>query len=366
VQQRAQFSAMRNRLAMIRLGSRLFVLLASLCLPAGAQAAALGDNTVHLAPSPFKLPQNIGPLRYSGENRYSDRRMGRAFTYNASGISLKIYVYDFGLRGMPDGPDSQVTCEQFESAKREIELGGNYQNVTLRGEFSRAMSAADPSPVAREAVYEFDRNGIHAVSVLWVTAAQGYFLKLRLSLRTEVAEELDEARGQILESMAAALRTRPVAPPPPAAVPMQAASIDVEPTPDTAAVAAWLAYAIELARLSGDHPDMRPPCGGRLVPGFAAELAARQVALREYRLRAAAERTSNYFNELDRVDAAGFLDEYVWHYLRDDLRDNTPPPGLALEAFRQFRERELVAHVAQSGARVRINAVRVLPAPPAQ
>ena len=358
---------MRSRGAKIRRGSALLVLLASSCLfTGGALAAALGDNTVRLAPSPFKLPQNIGPLRYAGENRYSDRRMGRAFTYNASGISLRIYVYDFGLRGVPDGPDSKAACEQFESAKREIELGGNYQNVALRGEFSRAMSGADTSPVMREAVYEFDRNGVHAVSVLWVTAAKGYFLKLRLSLRAEVADELDEARKQILESLAAVLPAHPVEPAPAAAQPVQEASIDVEPTTDTASVAAWLAYAIELTRSSGDHPDMRPPCGGWLIPGFAAELAARQAALREYRLRAAAERTSNYFNELDRVDAAGFLDEYVWHYLRNDRWDSTPPPDLAPDAFGQFRERELAAHMVQSGARVRINEVRVLPPPPAQ
>jgi len=358
---------MKSRGAMLRRGSRLLVLLASSCLPAaGAQAAAISDNTVRLAPSPFRLPQNIGPLRYSGESRYSDRRLGRAFTYNASGISLKIYVYDFGLRGIPDGPNSQATCEQFESAKNEIEHGGNYQNVTPRGEFSRSMNAAVTSPVVREAVYEFDRGGIHAVSVLWVTAAKGYFFKLRLSLRAEVADELDDARTQILESIAAALPALPNDPTPVAAPPMPEASIEVEPTPDTASVASWLAYAIELTRFTGEHPDTRPPCGGQLAPGFAAELAARQAALRVYRLSATDGQTSNYFNTLARVDAAGFLDEYVWHYLRNARWGDTPPAGLALDAFGQFRERELATHEAQSGARVRINAVRVLPAPPAQ
>jgi hypothetical protein len=330
---------------------------------AGAHGAALGDNTVRLAPSSFKLPQNIGPLRYSGENRYSDRRMGRAYSYNASGISLKIYVYDFGLRSTPDGPNSVAACEQFENAKLEIERGGNYQNVALRGEFSRAMGTEATSPVVREAVYEFDRKEIHAVSVLWVTAANGYFFKLRLSLRAEVADELDDAREQILEAVASALLARRNAPVPAAPEPVQEASIDVETTSDTASVAAWLAYAVELTRFSGDHPETRPPCGGPLTPGFAAELAARQAALREYALRAAGDRTSNYWNELARIDAAGFLDEYVWHYLRNERWDITPPASLDLDAFGQFRERELATHVVQSGARVRINAVRELPAP---
>lgn len=338
-------------------------LAAALLFAAGAQGAPLGDNTVRLAPSPFKLPQNIGPLRYSGEIRYSDRRMGRAFTYNASGTSLKIYVYDFGLRGIPDGPDSIATCDQFESAKREIESGGNYENVKLRGEFSRVMGAADGAPVAREAIYEFDRNGIHAVSALWVTAADGFFLKLRLSLRAEIGDELDEAREEVLGAIAVALSARTGVAAPVPAVPLQEASIDVEANPDSASAAAWLAYAVELARYSGEHPETRPACGGRLAPGFAAELAARQSALREYRARAEAARTSSYFNELARVEAAGFLDEYVWRFLRNDRWDVAAPAGLDLDEFEKFRERELATHVVQSGARVRINAVRVLPAP---
>ncbi|HEU4779439.1 MAG TPA: hypothetical protein VFS58_06105, partial [Steroidobacteraceae bacterium] len=225
----APFRAQARRMAMNARGVGVRVLLVACWLYAtGVNAAALGDNMIRLAPSPFKLPQNIGPLRYSGENRYSDRRMGRAFTYNASGISLKIYVYDFGLRGIPDGPDSVAACEQFESAKREIELGGNYQKVRLRGEFSRPMPAAEAPPVAREAVYEFDRNGTPVVSVLWVTAANGYFLKLRLSLRKEVADELADAREQVLGSIAQALSARPPSPAPHAPETTQEASIDVE------------------------------------------------------------------------------------------------------------------------------------------
>ena len=329
-----------------------------------ARSAALGDNTVKLAPSLMRLPQNIGPLRFSGENRFTDRRMGRSFGYNASGISLNIYVYDYGEHDTPDGPDSVTACEQFESARREIERGGNYQNVSLRGEYTRAMSNAPGAPRAREAEYEFDRNGIHAVSVLWVTAADGHFVKLRLSLRTEVADELDEARTQILESMARAITARPPRAAPVDPAPPQEASIDIDANPDSAAASAWLAYAVELARYSGEHPETRPRCGGRFAPGFEAELTARGAALREYRARDPAQRTSSYFNDLARVEAAGFLDEYVWTYLRNENADLTPPPSIGLDAFEQFRARELATHIVQTGAHVMIHSVRKLPAPP--
>jgi len=328
-----------------------------------ARPIPLSDNTVRLLPSKFRLLQNIGPMRFTGSNRYTDRRLGQSFGYGASGISLTIYVYDFGLRDLPDGPDSVAACEQFERAKREIEVGGNYQNVVLRRQVTRRMRDSADAPLAREAAYEFDRNGIHATSVLWLTVADGYFVKLRLSLRSEVADELDEARTQILETLAASLTARPRrAPPPPDNRPET--SVDFDSTTDPADAALWLIYAGELLRASRDVPDALPPCGGPLVPGYAAELTARRAALQGYQAREPAQRTSPYFSELARIDAAGFLEEYVWHYLRNESRDTSPPADLDLPAFESFRLRELPEHAVRTGARVRVNTVRALPLDP--
>jgi hypothetical protein len=145
---------------------------------------------------------------------------------------------------------------------------------------------------------------------------------------------------------------------------VQEASIEVDShyDPDTAAL--WFTYAAQLVTFSRERPETRPPCGGRLVPGFAAELAARRAALVEYRARGAGASAALYFDELARIDDAGFLDEYTWHYLRNERWDVTPPPELALAAFETYRQQQLASHVVQSGARVRINTVRVLPAAP--
>lgn len=329
-----------------------------------AHPARLGDNTVKLLPSKFKLLQNIGPMRFSGQNRYSDRRLGRSFGYGASGISLTIYVYDYGLRGFPDGPDSVEVCEQFERARREIEEGGNYQNVVLRRQVTRRMTDLADAPLAREAEYEFDRNGVHAVSVLWVTAADGYFVKLRLSLRQEVADELAEARAQILATMAEAFAARPARPrAQPAEQP--GTSIVIEPGNDPAEASLWFHYVNVLLGTATDEPERLPPCGGALVPGYQAELTARRSALREFLARDAAERGSEYFSDLAKIDAAGFLEEYVWHFLRDQRLDKNPPAGLELDAFREWLARNFPAHNVRTGAHVRVSTVRALPLDPA-
>jgi hypothetical protein len=98
-----------------------------------------------------------------------------------------------------------------------------------------------------------------------------------------------------------------------------------------------------------------------LQPDYLSERAARRVALDEYLRRDARARTSSYFDTLARVSAAGFFDEYVWHFLRDPARDTTAPAALALDDFEKFRARELAAHRVETGAHVRANTVRPLP-----
>jgi hypothetical protein len=324
--------------------------------------APLGDNTVRLAPSRLKLPQNIGPLRYQGQSRFSDRRLGRSYAFNASGISLSIYVYDHGIPHIPEGRDSVPLCLQYEGAKGEIERGGNYDNVRLRAETSRRLADDAGAVLAREAVYEFDRQGIAAVSVLWLLAADGHFVKLRLSLRAEIADELEEARIQILAAVTQAIgQLRRRAPRTAASVTMEEASIEVDSHQDPQSAALWLTYALALVSHAREHPEIRPPCGGHLLPGYGAEMAARRAALAEYRARPETVRTSRYFDDLMRIEDAGLLEEYVWQNLRNERWDLTAPVELRLDAYERFRAVELENHVVQSGARVRFNTVRPLP-----
>jgi len=341
-------------------------LVAMVCVALGggaAQAAKLGDNTVRLLPSKFKLLQNIGPMRYTGENRYADRRLGRSFGFGASGISFIVHVYDYGLSGLVDGADSVPACEQFERAKREIERGGNYQNVVLRSQATRRLKDSADAPLAREALYQFDRGGVHAWSYLWMTVADGYFVKLRLTLRDEVKDELDDARFEILATIADALAAQPARLAP--AEPMPAdTSIDIDPGTDPVEASTWFSYAAEFLRVSRETAGAMPPCGGVVEPRFSTELAARRAALRDYLARDPSLRNSEYFSLLARIDAAGFLGEYVWHYLRGPTEVEAPA-GLDLEGFESFRARELLQHTPKTGARVRVNTVRLLPMAPA-
>ena len=209
--------------------------------------------------------------------------------------------------------------------------------------------------------------------MLWLFAFDGHFFKVRLSLRSELADELTDARPEILAALADAMADSIANTNASAArrdhaatgdtLPVQDAAIEVDGHYDAETAALWLSYALELVKYSREHPATRPPCGGQLLPGYDAELSARRAALEVYRARDPANRTARYFDELLRIDAAGFLDEYTWHYLRNERWDVTPPTDIDLAAFETYRQGELATHVVQSGARVRINTVRALPAP---
>src|SRR6185369_12104227 len=101
------------------------------------------------------------------------------------------------------------------------------------------------------------------------------------------------------------LAMRPAHPPP--LEPVREPTIDIDASSDPGDAALWLAYAMELARRAQESPAILPPCGGTLQPDYATERAARRVALDEYRRRPVAERTSEYFEALARVDDAGFF-----------------------------------------------------------
>ena len=76
------------------------------------------------------------------------------------------------------------------------------------------------------------------VSILWLTAADGYFVKMRLSLRGEVADELEDAREQILVELADAFAARPARPASATTAPQPDSSMEVDPANDPAEAAA--------------------------------------------------------------------------------------------------------------------------------
>jgi len=293
-------------------------------------------DTVKLAPAPFELPTRIGPLVYEGKAHvYEDPRLGVSYGYSAGGLVLTVYIYDMGIAGIPDGGDSITVCEQFETAKSDVEHAPSYKNVVLKSEQLVRLVPPQDAPLAREAVFELEVKSVPSVSYLWITGAGHYFVKLRFSVNGKLRDELIEARRTVLSALGDSIEPH-LAPIDPKNKP-QSTNIVIDAAGDTQEKGLSLTYLLGIAGSVDKNPGIAPVCGGRLIPDFTGEVHAFEGVLQVAKEIGA----STFSRQLDEIARAGFLEEFVWTYRHSDDWGSTPPAGLDLEKFNHWSQRKL-------------------------
>jgi hypothetical protein len=108
----------------------------------------------------------------------------------------------------------------------------------------------------------------------------------------------------------------------------------------------WMTYLFTRAAFAARDRATDGAITGDSEPTFEEEVRARKMAVSTFRELRGADSTlaSTYFSDVDRVEAAGFLREYVWRYLRRESWSQVPL-GLDLSGFDEWREVELARHV---------------------
>lgn len=101
----------------------------------------------------------------------------------------------------------------------------------------------------------------------------------------------------------------------------------------------WVAYSLGKSacqlQIGGANPARNS--------SFECEFKARRILVNNWRTHAqVADEEAGYLDELLWVADAGFLEEYVWHYLR--RRQWQRPPDLDLDGFRVWRREQLRGH----------------------
>lgn len=144
------------------------------------------------------------------------------------------------------------------------------------------------------------------------------------------------------------------------AVPLQAKeklNITVEMDPSLAEKegAVWIGYLMARANYVSKHESDYGGQAGLIVPTYDEELSARSTATQIYReLKAADSKLAiGYFEDLVRIDNAGFLPEYVWVYLHQDTWKTAPEPE-RLKLFDEWRSSQLTDHKSQTHGRLLI------------
>jgi hypothetical protein len=326
-------------------------------VPGSPAAAALARQQTHTTSiGGLTLPQFIGPLEFIGEQGGAQPGKTATYSYRAMGLALDIHVSDLGAGGIADGTQSAELARRFEATKKNIVAATEVRGLKPR-EDTVPFSSGDARS-AREAIYHFERRGEGGTTYLWFTAMHGLVIDARFDVALGFEEDGDLGRGEILATIGEAI-------PGSADVVAQARARAAQPGDSSVKVAIlwdpetpegeskiWLAYLFARAAFAANETVGGPAVGER-ESSFDEEVRGRQIALTTFRAlkRDSAQPESVYFSDIDRVEAAGFLREYVWSFLRH-ASWTSRPENLDLAGFETWRAEHLSHHTPVTHGRI--------------
>lgn len=308
----------------------------------------------------IELPNYIGVLELMGERTPRGAHVVRSYSYRAAGLSLDIDIFDYNAAQLSDGIDSAVLRRQFEDAKKEARLSAARRAKLLAEDV--VQFGTDTPFSAREAVYRLTNSDFEHTSYLWLAGVQGRLLEMRFSVQDGFEEEGHVSRSEILATLGEAVAHAPTPEQSKglvAAAPRVNVSIVWDPNTPSAENQLWMAYLMtRAAQIAKETAEQDFPVGDWQAT-FDEEVRARTMAVNTFRnLKTNGRKPeSAYFRDLDRVESAGFLREYAWRYLHG-ASWTSPPAGLKLQDFDQWRAIYLTNHVAVTYGRIRLAAVK--------
>jgi hypothetical protein len=348
----------------------------ALCIALGAAqvatASSTNEETHTTSIGGLTLPQYIGPLEFIGAQSGSDPHTMGTYSYRAMGLALDIHITDLGANSIVDGPASPDLVKRYEEAKKTLLQASGVRKLKpheaivvmdereLAGRLPTdgATSTAEVAHAVREAVYRLKRDGEGGTTYLWFTAAHGLLIDARFDVALGFEEDGDLGRGEILAAIAAGIpanadsvaqaRTRAAGSQDDSSMKL---SIVWDPETPEEESKIWLAYLFARAAFAANETAGGPAVGER-ESTFEEEVRGRTIALTTFRAlkRERAQLASAYFNDIDRVESAGFLREYVWTYLRH--ASWSKPEGLDVSGFDTWSAEHLANHKAVTHGRI--------------
>jgi len=249
-------------------------------------------------------------------------------------LSLTVYIYDAEVADIPDGGDTIPACEQFEEAKHDVLNAGYQDPKVISQRLVRLVPPGDP-PLVREAQFEYEREGRSTISYLWLTGVSKNFVKLRFSLDRALSDEVADARKAVLTALGTTLKAQ-LAPVDPNAKPA-GSSISLAMNDNQDDMTTGFTYAIVQTAFLEKSPDAGPVCGGFYVPGFPEELATLRgvIEMQQSGMKSA------FAKRLANIDAAGYLEEFVWMDMHREAWGTQPPDGLDLGNYKSWKKKNL-------------------------
>ena len=343
-----------------RMGARILLALcaAALCLVAlRSHAAAYATGALParpaVAPAGLKLPEYIGVLDFMGERSRADSRAGRSYSYRAAGLALDIDIYDYRPEQLTGGVDSPLLQQQYVQALSAARAAAFERHAKLVQEDIVPLGN-DGHYKALEAVLQLRKPGFSGRTYLWVGAIRGHLFEMRFDVKNGFEDDGHVSRSEVLAALGDALEHPVAGAVQTVAAPKRNVTILWDATTPKAERELWMSYLYTRAAQAAKESDDRTLELGEREASFEEEVRARRVAVNLYRsmVRKDPGFHSAYFTDLERVDGAGFLREYVWRYLHSTAWPT--PDALNLRSFDTWRSAHLGAHQPVTHGRIAI------------
>jgi hypothetical protein len=156
---------------------------AVIALLMAAAAFAQGPTLIY----GLAIPEQVGALSHGPPVDYESKSTGLGYALrflSRPGWLVDVYIYDFGLKTIPEDIDSAVLKNQMAQAKGDIfELGrrGSYANVADLGDFRIADGNAHPFACSTFSYLRGEKKDIDAISYLCLTSWKDKFVKIRMT-----------------------------------------------------------------------------------------------------------------------------------------------------------------------------------------
>jgi len=125
--------------------------------------------------------------------------------------------------------------------------------------------------------------------------------------------------------------------------------------PDQGSTTVWLGYLLARAKYREDH-KVPLPASGDIPPSFQEEVYARAYAAQIYQEWKAEHKgwSESYWETLSEIKSKGFMDAYVWTYLRQASWPKSKQPE-NLAAFQTWGRSLLENHRAETHGSLVVN-----------
>ncbi len=222
-----------------------------------------------------------------------------------------VYTYDSGYSEWLDDLKDPRLPRVFDSVLGEV-------NKVFSKEGPLVLKEKDTVPLGGRqflhAVYSVNLGGRAAESHVYLTVLRRHLLKIRMTFWEPGPVGLQSSIAKFVESqidftLKDATLARAIARDKVIGISIDQKAIEAEDA------TVWIGYILARAKYRQEHDIAIEQSQGVLAPSFAEELEARKTAVQIYReLREKTpEMKISYWEALAKVEAAGFLPQYIWH-----------------------------------------------------